>query len=102
MFPLPVSPADIPLYVQNGGQGQADPTPTLVLLALCFPYLCHLLTYSAKSLFGSRHWPSIRMTLAVSCVDHFSVHLVRNFPWGFMENGHETGVIKTICDVCHI
>ena len=60
------SQADLNVFVQDGGQIQADPTPTLLLLVLCFPYLCHVLTYSARSLFSSRHWPSLRMTLVVS------------------------------------
>ena len=60
------SQADLNVSVQDGGQSQADPTPTLLLLVLCFPYLCHVLTYSARSLFSSRHWPSLRMTLVVS------------------------------------
>ena len=63
-----VSRADLFASVQDGGQSQADPTPTLLLLVLCFPYLCHMLTYSARSLFSSRHWPSLRMTLVVSVV----------------------------------
>ncbi|GFS22587.1 chitin synthase, partial [Elysia marginata] len=46
----------------KGTRGDSsDPSPTLTLLCICFPYLCNVVVFTGRSLFGSSGWPSFKM-----------------------------------------
>ncbi|ESO87527.1 hypothetical protein LOTGIDRAFT_127517 [Lottia gigantea] len=45
------------------GNNDANPTHTMLLISVCFPYFCWIFAYTFKSLFGSTGWPSITMTI---------------------------------------
>ncbi|XP_071105031.1 chitin synthase chs-2-like [Haliotis cracherodii] len=51
--------------VKSLKQGGPSPTNTMLLIGLCFPYVCWLLTYSARSVFGNVGWPTFKMTISV-------------------------------------
>ncbi|XP_071166727.1 chitin synthase chs-2-like [Mytilus edulis] len=56
-----------------------SPAYTMLVIAMCSPYICWVFSYSAKSLFGSSAWPSFRMvivTLFVELLHTFGLSLL--------------------------
>ncbi|XP_041375426.1 chitin synthase chs-2-like [Gigantopelta aegis] len=46
-----------------------NPTNTMILIGLCLPYVLWFLNYSARSLFGSSHWPTFKMIICMLLIE---------------------------------
>ncbi|KAK3096905.1 hypothetical protein FSP39_004615 [Pinctada imbricata] len=56
-----------------------SPANTMLVISICFPYVCWVLSYSAKSLFGSSSWPRFKLvvvTLFVELLHSFGLCLL--------------------------
>lgn len=49
-----------------------SPTHTMLIISICFPYVLWVIGYTAKSLFGSCAWPSLKTTTVVC--QYFKAH----------------------------
>ncbi|XP_062590686.1 chitin synthase chs-2-like [Saccostrea cucullata] len=47
---------------ENARNVNNSPTNTMLIICICFPYALWILTYTARSLFGSSAWPSFKTT----------------------------------------
>ncbi|XP_061192087.1 chitin synthase chs-2-like [Saccostrea echinata] len=47
---------------ENARDVNSSPTNTMLIICICFPYALWILTYTARSLFGSSAWPSFKTT----------------------------------------
>ncbi|XP_021358360.1 uncharacterized protein LOC110453643 [Mizuhopecten yessoensis] len=56
-----------------------SPTNTMLVIAICFPYVIWMFSFSAKSLFGSNSWPSFKtviITLFMELLHSFGLCLM--------------------------
>ncbi|XP_069137723.1 chitin synthase chs-2-like [Argopecten irradians] len=56
-----------------------SPTNTMLVIAICFPYIIWMFSFSAKSLFGSNSWPSFKtviITLFMELLHSFGLCLM--------------------------